>query len=100
MIIIGAGLFDIWNTSARGSVSQFGDVNVNPLSVPASIGKAWYSNNITFVKINDNLCVEGWYEESIFTEAHTVEANEPVGRRDDLRDHRYLGDHCQDHDLD
>ena len=26
-------------TSARGSVSQFGDVNVKPLSVPASKGK-------------------------------------------------------------
>ena len=51
-------------------------------------------------KINDNLCVEGWYVEAIFTEAHTVEANEPVGRRDDLRYHRYLGDHCRDHDLD
>ena len=51
VIYIGAGLFDIWNTSARGSVSQFGDVNVNPLSVPASIGKAWYSNNITFLKL-------------------------------------------------
>ena len=51
MIIIGSGLFDIRNTSARGSVSQFGDVNVNPLSVPASIGKAWYSNNITFLKL-------------------------------------------------
>ena len=51
-------------------------------------------------KINDNLCVEGWYEESIFTEAHTVKSDEPVGRRDDLRDHRYLGDHCRDHDRD
>ena len=50
--------------------------------------------------MNDNLCVEGWYEESIFTEAHTVKSDEPVGRRDDLRDHRYLGDHCRDHDRD
>ena len=33
-------LLVIWKTSPRGSVSQFGDVNVNPLSVPASSGNA------------------------------------------------------------
>ena len=100
MIMIGAGLFDILNTSARGSVSQFGDVKVNPLSVPASIGKALCSNNIEFLESIGNLCVEGWYEEAIFTEAHTIKTDEPVGRRDDLHDHRYLGDHCREHDLD
>ena len=28
-------------TSALGSVSQLGEVKVKPLSVPASMGKAW-----------------------------------------------------------
>ena len=34
-------LLVIWKTSARGTVSQFGDVNVKPLSVPASSGDAF-----------------------------------------------------------
>ena len=34
-------LLVIWKTSARGNVSQFGDVNVKPLSVPASSGDAF-----------------------------------------------------------
>ena len=34
-------LLVIWKTSARGTVSQFGEVNVNPLSVPASSGHAF-----------------------------------------------------------
>ena len=40
LVVRNKNLLVIWKTSPRGSVSQFGDVNVNPLSVPASSGNA------------------------------------------------------------
>ena len=40
LVLRSKNLLVIWKTSPRGSVSQFGDVNVNPLSVPASSGNA------------------------------------------------------------
>ena len=40
LVVRSKNLLVIWKTSPRGSVSQFGDVNVNPLSVPASSGNA------------------------------------------------------------
>ena len=43
---------EIWKITPGGSVGQFGDVKVNPLSVPASSGKAL--KKIGFGRIKSN----------------------------------------------
>ena len=64
------------NTSARGSVSQFGEVKVKPLSVPASMGWAWAQGGRE--ELVPHLGGEGLDEGPLPAQLETVEADEPV----------------------